>query len=69
MKLFLSLFILANTLFLCGSPPKGFTALFNGKNLDGWWGLKTEDPDKWMALSAEELKVKWEASQIDIKKH
>ena len=25
-------------------PPKGFTALFNGKDLTGWWGLKTEDP-------------------------
>ncbi|MBT7924334.1 MAG: DUF1080 domain-containing protein, partial [Opitutae bacterium] len=30
-------------------PPAGFVALFNGKNLDGWWGLKTEDPAKWMA--------------------
>jgi hypothetical protein len=69
MKLFLSIFILANSLFLCGSPPKGFSALFNGKNLDGWWGLKTEDPEKWMALSAEKFKAKWEASQIDIKRH
>ena len=31
-------------------PPKGFKALFNGKDLKGWWGLKTEDPAKWMAL-------------------
>ena len=27
-------------------PPKGFKALFNGKDLKGWWGLKTEDPAK-----------------------
>ena len=31
-------------------PPKGFTALFNGKDITGWWGLKTEDPAKWMAM-------------------
>ncbi len=27
-------------------PPKGFTALFNGKNLDGWKGGSTVDPQK-----------------------
>ena len=26
------------------APPEGFTALFNGKDLSGWWGLTTEDP-------------------------
>ena len=31
-------------------PPKGFKALFNGKDLPGWWGVKTEDPAKWMAM-------------------
>ena len=36
-------------------PPEGFVSLYNGKNLDGWWGLKTEDPAKWMALSPEDL--------------
>ena len=41
-----------------GPPPEGFTALFNEKNLSGWWGIGTEDPAKWMALSAEKLKEK-----------
>ena len=50
-------------------PPKGFTALFNGKDLTGWWGLKTEDPAKWMALSPEKLAEKKKASLEDIRKH
>ena len=50
-------------------PPAGFVALFNGKNLDGWWGLKTEDPAKWMALSPEKFAAKKKASIEDIHKH
>lgn len=50
-------------------PPEGFTALFNGKDLSGWWGLKTENPAKWMALSPEKLAVKKKKSIEDIKKH
>lgn len=50
-------------------PPKGFTALFNGKNLEGWWGLSTEDPAKWMALSKEDLDAKINKSLADINKH
>ncbi|HIL24722.1 MAG TPA: DUF1080 domain-containing protein, partial [Verrucomicrobia bacterium] len=50
-------------------PPKGFKALFNGKNLDGWWGLKTEDPAKWMALDEAALAKKKAASIADINEH
>ena len=50
-------------------PPEGFVSLYNGKNLDGWWGLKTEDPAKWMALSPEDFAKKKKASLEDIKKH
>ncbi len=50
-------------------PPKGFVALFNGKDLSGWWGLSTEDPAKWMALSPEELAKKKEASLQNIRQH
>ncbi len=50
-------------------PPKGFTALFNGRDLSGWWGLKTEDPAKWMALPPAELEAKRAASLKDIQKH
>jgi hypothetical protein len=50
-------------------PPKGFTALFNGKDLAGWWGASTEDPRKWMALPPEEFKKKRDASLEDIAQH
>ena len=52
-----------------GKPPKGFTALFNEKDLSGWWGLKTEDPAKWMALSPDKFAEKKAASLKDIAKH
>ena len=54
---------------LSAKPPKGFTTLFNGKDLKGWWGLKTEDPAKWMALSPEKFAEKKAASLKDIAKH
>ncbi|MDR0902491.1 MAG: DUF1080 domain-containing protein, partial [Opitutaceae bacterium] len=49
------------------TPPAGFTALFNGSNLDGWWGAKTEDPRKYMALPPEEFAAKRAASLNDPK--
>jgi hypothetical protein len=52
-----------------GKPPKGFTALFNERDLTGWWGLKTEDPVKWKALSADKLAEKKAASLKDIAQH
>jgi hypothetical protein len=48
---------------------KGFEPLFNGKNLDGWWGARTENPAKWMALPPDQLKAKQEKSLADIQKH
>lgn len=50
-------------------PPAGFVPLFNGKNLDGWWGAKTEDPAVYMALPPEEFRKKRDASLADIQKH
>lgn len=38
-------------------PPAGYTALFNGKNLDGWKGL-VETPPKRAKMSAAELAEK-----------
>lgn len=35
-------------------PPAGFTALFNGKDLSGWYGGSKKDPDEWQKLSPEE---------------
>ena len=51
------------------APPEGFKALFNNKDLSGWWGLATEDPAKWMALSPEKLAEKKKASLKDIQQH
>ena len=51
------------------TPPKGFVALFNGRNLDGWWGLGTEHYKKYRDLSPEDFKKRQEASRADIQKH
>ena len=50
-------------------PPAGFTALFNGKDLSGWWGASTEDPRKYKALSPEDFKAKHAKSLEDVNKH
>src|SRR5262245_12946018 len=55
--------------FRTQGPPSGFTALFDGKSLDGWWGAETEDPQNYMALSPEEFKKKHDTSLDDINKH
>ncbi len=50
-------------------PPAGFTALFNGHDLSGWWGAATEDPRKYLALSEADLNQKKRDSLADIQKH
>ena len=50
-------------------PPAGFTAIFNGKDLAGWWGATTEDPRKYLAMTPDEFKKKHDASMEDINKH
>ncbi len=50
-------------------PPPGFTALFNGTNLAGWWGAATEDPRQYLALPPAEFQCKHDASLADIQKH
>jgi hypothetical protein len=50
-------------------PPEGFVALFNGEDLDGWWGLGTEDPRSWQALPSEELEARQRDSRDDLGKH
>ena len=50
-------------------PPKGFKALFNGKDLTGWWGLKTENPVKWMAMDKKAFAEKKAKSVKDIHQH
>ena len=50
-------------------PPQGFTALFNGKDLSGWWGASTEDPATYLSLPPEELSKKKQQSLADIRQH
>lgn len=65
----LTAFLLPLPASYADAPPTGFTALFNGKDLTGWWGATTEDPRKYMALSAEEFEKKHKSSLEDIRKH
>ena len=50
-------------------PPEGFTALFNGKDLAGWFGHGTEDPRKLWAMSKEDLAAHQEKTMEDVRKH
>ncbi len=50
-------------------PPEGFTALFNGKDLTGWWGLGTVHYKKYRGLSPEAFQKMKEASLADIRRH
>ncbi len=43
-------------------PPKGFTALFNGNDLSGWYGWGTQDPnDLWSKSPEDQAKYKKES--------
>lgn len=50
-------------------PPEGFTALFNGKDLAGWFGHGTEDPRKLWAMSKDELAAHQEKTLEDVRQH
>jgi hypothetical protein len=51
------------------TPPKGFTPLFNGTDLRGWWGADTDNPSLYLALPPADFKAKQQASLDDIQKH
>src|SRR6185295_8000761 len=56
-------------LFAADAPP-GFVALFNGKDLTGWWGGDLDkDPRKYMGLARAELKEKQQQSLADIQRN
>jgi Domain of Unknown Function (DUF1080) len=50
-------------------PPKGFTALFNGKDFTDWHGMPHFDPYKLAALSEGDRKALIEKWNDDVKKH
>jgi hypothetical protein len=49
--------------------PPGFTPLFNGNDLAGWWGADTEDPRKYVGLPPAQLAAKREKSLENIRQH
>jgi len=51
------------------SAPKGFTALFTGKDLANWHGEETMDPRKWKQMSEADLQAKRKADQENALKH
>lgn len=50
-------------------PPSGFTALFNGKDLSGWWGLGHFDPRKVWEMKPEELTALKEKNAAEFESH
>ena len=69
MKSFFSLALFLCLQVLSFAQPEGFTSLFNGKNLQGWWGLNTVNPESWINLPEEDLAQKRANSLTDIQKH
>lgn len=50
-------------------PPAGFTALFNGQDLSGWYGMQSVSPEAIAALTDEERAQKKAADTEDALKH
>lgn len=50
-------------------PPDGYIALFNGQDLDGWFGHGTQDPRVLWAMSPEELEAHKDSTRADIREH
>ena len=55
--------------FYIFAQPEGFISIFNGRNLEGWWGLGTVNPEKWINLPKNELAQKRNQSLQDIREH
>lgn len=51
------------------TPPNGFTALFNGKDLSGWHGMGHYDPRKVFAMSPAEREKFRQSNMEDVRKH
>lgn len=70
-KMLLSAVMLgATTLaFAAVNPPPGFTALYNGKDLEGWRGGDTFDHRKYLAMPEEQRTAQDEKWTADMKSH
>ncbi len=51
----LTALLLSASLLRAAEPPAGFKALFNGKDLTGWYGWGTADPSALWAMTPEQL--------------
>ena len=49
--------------------PAGFTPIFNGKDLAGWYGMPHFDPRKYFAMSETEKKAYRDSQQAELVKH
>ncbi|WCJ61226.1 DUF1080 domain-containing protein [Fontisphaera persica] len=54
---------------LAAAPPPGFVALYNGRDLSGWWGTGDTDPRTYIFLSPAEYAKRREASLPNIQRH
>jgi hypothetical protein len=50
-------------------PPNGFTALFNGRDLTGWYGLEHVDPRTLRAMKDDERAAKRRANEQSFRAH
>lgn len=50
-------------------PPAGFVALFNGRDLDGWFGRKTEDPRALQRMKPAARAAHRAKTRIALRKH
>ncbi|MBN2492445.1 MAG: DUF1080 domain-containing protein [Planctomycetes bacterium] len=51
------------------APPAGFVALFNGRDLEGWFGRATEDPRALWQMAPEALAAHREKTRADLRRH
>lgn len=49
--------------------PAGYVALFNGKNLDGWYGHGTQDPRVLWEMSPEEFEAHKDSTRDNVRQH
>jgi hypothetical protein len=60
--------VFTETAVMAVSPPEGFNALFNGKDLSGWFGLGHFDPQKLWSMSPAEKEKLIKANDAEFKK-
>jgi hypothetical protein len=73
-RLFALTMVVGTTVAVAGfsqrvTPPKGFTALYNGQDLSGWRGGDTFDHRKWLALPEAERTTREAEWTADMRAH